>query len=103
MAIIGEIKRESQIRFWNKVCKTETCWIWTASQTSAGYGVFGIKRKTDKAHRIAWRLIKGEIPKNVRIFHSCTNILCVNPDHLFSKVITLSNPLLKNSDGSYQH
>ena len=79
-------------RFWRKVNKTETCWVWIGG-TSGGYGSFGTeliakgKMRTDRAHRVAWELLHGPIPDGMVLDHDnqqfgCGNPLCVNPDHL---------------------
>jgi hypothetical protein len=34
------------------------------------------------AHRIAYELYKGVIPKGLQIDHLCRNRQCVNPEHL---------------------
>jgi HNH endonuclease len=80
-------KREStESRFFRKVHKTETCWLWLAAQDNHGYGqmempINGVWRP-EKAHRISFRLFKGEIPIGKELDHLCRNRLCVNPDHL---------------------
>lgn len=58
------------------------CWIWTASQTSGGYGVFKIPGVATQAHRAAYVLLAGPVPTGLHLDHLCRNKLCVNPDHL---------------------
>jgi hypothetical protein len=77
-------------RFWDKVRKTETCWLWTASKRNKGYGAFCYVRsgKTihERAHRYAYELHKGPIPNGMCVLHDCPdgdNPACVNPDHLW--------------------
>lgn len=69
-------------RFWEKVKKTDGCWIWTASIYGKGYGKYTVRGKHYAAHRYAYELIKGKIPDGMQLDHLCRNKLCVNPDHL---------------------
>lgn len=69
-------------RFWSKVNKTETCWLWTAS-TANGYGnIHAGDRKMLSSHRVSYELHYGTIPAGMVVDHKCHNTLCVNPDHL---------------------
>ena len=33
-------------------------------------------------HRLSYEIFKGRIKKNMTIYHTCRNTLCVNPNHL---------------------
>jgi hypothetical protein len=58
------------------------CWHWLGAVDKDGYGQTSIKRRPLKAHRVAYELFKGEIPRGMQVIHSCHNPTCVNPDHL---------------------
>lgn len=80
-------------RFWEKVQKTESCWIWTASVSTPGYGQFGMNGKNRIAHRLALEDSRGEIPSHLQVDHKCRNKRCVNPSHL--DIVTASENTLR--------
>lgn len=78
-----QVHYDIEARFWAKVDKTETCWLWTAAiRRRSGYGVFSHQARTMLAHRFAYELLVGPIPDGLVIDHLCRVRHCVNPDHL---------------------
>lgn len=70
-------------RFWPRVEKTETCWIWRGAIFKRwGYGYIKVGKKHRRAHRVAYELCVGTIPEGLSLDHLCRNRLCVNPAHL---------------------
>jgi hypothetical protein len=59
------------------------CWLWTGGMMKTGYGGFAVDRRINRAHRVAWMLYKGTIPKGKLVLHSCDIRCCVTPAHLF--------------------
>jgi hypothetical protein len=91
-------------RFWSKVDKTETCWLWTGAKTSQGYGRFNLTEHWVLAHRFAYELLVGPIPDGLTIDHvkanGCTSTACVKavadehgPAHL--EPVTMRENLLR--------
>ncbi len=75
------------------------CWLWTGYVRDNGYGSFAVDSpatKPSKAHRAAWVLYRGPIPKGMCLDHTCRERSCVNPDHL--RVVTKQINTIENSD-----
>jgi len=90
--------------FWSKVDVTSSsieCWNWIGARKPKGYGNVRVNKKYKLAHRIAFELANGEIPKGMIICHLCDNPSCCNPYHLMLGT-TKSNfidMIIKGRDG----
>lgn len=77
------------VRFWSKVNKTQTCWLWT-DHTRDGYGSIHCRVSGRDlllyAHRVSWIIHFGLIPKGRFVLHNCPGgdrRTCINPCHLW--------------------
>ncbi len=77
----------AEARFWSKVDRTPTCWLWTAAVGRRGFGVASDPRHAGGsgtlAHRVAWEAANGTaLPPGTALLHRCGTKTCVRPDHL---------------------
>jgi hypothetical protein len=93
---IGRAKSPEE-RFWKRVTKTDTCWLWDKGRPD-GYAQFQPSKRLKtriQVHRFSYQTLVGPIPYGMTLDHLChTNDLtcrggpsclhrrCVNPDHL---------------------
>lgn len=72
-------------RFWAKVQKSDTCWLWVGHIAKSGYGMAWdvLSQRVVKAHRKSWELSNGSIPDALCVLHKCDVRNCVRPSHLF--------------------
>lgn len=69
-------------RFWQKVDRTATCWLWTGSVAGrTAWGAYG-RFEGKQAHRWSYERFVGPIPEALTLDHLCRVTLCVNPAHL---------------------
>lgn len=78
----GPMPIPPELTFWNRVHKTDTCWIWVGGIGEFGHGYFGRNGPTKLAHRTAYEMCVGPIPAGLVLDHLCKNPSCVNPAHL---------------------
>jgi hypothetical protein len=79
-------------RFWRSVDKDGPlaprpelghCWLWTAKTNEHGYGLFSVKGRHVRAHRVAWEMHhERQIPPGQVVRHRCDVRICVRHDHL---------------------
>ena len=82
LARLRAVARERAVeRFWRQVDRSQDCWLWRGRQDSRGYGKNWIMGES-LAHRVAYRLVVGDVPAGLEIDHLCRTPLCVRPEHL---------------------
>lgn len=69
-------KREQA--FWNRVAKSDGCWLWIGAMRKDGYGSFSF----DGRKRLAHHFLIGNAPEGLEWDHVCRNRGCIRPEHL---------------------
>lgn len=83
MSIQKKLLDQLPERLASKVNIDETgCWLWTACVYPGGYGMYRHNGKLQRAHRVVYTLLVGEIPSGLQLDHLCRVRHCVNPEHL---------------------
>jgi hypothetical protein len=78
------ILRIDESKFWAKVLKSGEgkCWPWIGALRADGYGVIRSRSLMYKAHRVAYMLANGAVPRGRVVDHTCGCKACCNPEHL---------------------
>lgn len=81
----GHVWKPLADRFWAKVEKTDSCWLWRGFIDKAGYGRIregGRETPVLYAHRVSLELAGRPVPPGREADHLCNVRHCVNPAHL---------------------
>ena len=77
-----KLARKTLRRFFSKIeVSPGGCWLWTSDTSREGYGRFRFDGRYGLAHRVAFEMLVGPIPKPT-LDHLCRIRNCVNPAHL---------------------
>lgn len=79
---LGAPQKTAAERFWEKVEKTDSCWLWHGARMRTGHGRFYDGNARIAAHRFSYTEMVGPIPEGLVLDHLCMNPPCVNPVHL---------------------
>lgn len=60
----------------------ETCILWPYGTNDKGYGQIRINGKAVYVHRVAYEKVRGAIPDEKELMHSCDTPACFNPYHV---------------------
>lgn len=90
---IPELESYQKEAFWSRVTKSDGCWNWIGYKSFQGYGVFHIKRRPYRAHRVSLFLAGRPKLNGMGVDHLCRNKLCVRPDHL--EIVTQKENVLR--------
>ena len=88
--------QEELKRFNNCWKQSNDCKLWTNYLDKDGYGTFYFRKKSRRAHRVAWYFTNGSIPDNMVVDHICKNRNCVESTHL--RIVTRRQNALENSN-----
>lgn len=59
------------------------CIKWMGGKTPSGYGLFAFGKRSQRANRILWTILRGPIPEGMHVLHYCDVRDCVAIRHLW--------------------
>ena len=78
---VGDRGMEARFR-GNFDATAKGCWPWRGAHFRDGRALFVCRGAARLAHRVAWEIARGPIPRGMIVVHTCGDVSCVRPDHL---------------------
>lgn len=83
---IPKLTDSESSRFFSKVdvrSDPDSCWLWLGAKTKKGHGLFRLRGRLMKSHRVAFVLGGGILKPGQLVIHGpCNNSGCCRYDHL---------------------
>jgi hypothetical protein len=75
-----KLTEDTKHAFWRLVVQkgTTACWSWAGEYDADCRPLF----RSEKAYRVMYEEVKGDIPAGFHVHHKCESCACVNPGHL---------------------
>lgn len=71
--------QEADKRFWAKVVKTDTCWLWQGVMSDGKPGHFVHHKRYIQVRRKAYETLNGPVPPKHRLWSRCGVPRCIRP------------------------
>jgi len=78
------------------------CFEWQSYRDEDGYGRIRFDGSRSGAHRVSYRVFRGDFPRELLVCHHCDNPCCINPAHLFLGTV-LDNSRDSKSKNRHAH
>ena len=82
-----KLSAEEEARFLSHTSRQPNgCLLWTGGRIPPphmGYGIFWLRGRSRRAHRVAYMHWCGSIPEGLDVLHRCDNPACVEPSCFF--------------------
>jgi hypothetical protein len=77
---LENLQLASRLLYHTEIRGEDECWFFKGSLDDAGYGQIRDDGKIDGAHRVSFKVFKGD--PDGHVMHACDIRCCINPKHL---------------------